>query len=262
MRDTTLILLLGLTIISCTPKSDTKNEIADQESTSTSDTLTIGERTNGLTTVYDSINGKPIFTLYDNILVDCSEPFKGWYGILLYMEIDTAEYKTMDKLEKGRKLISDGRTIGEVLTEMPAYGATDYKSAWLRLEGAIRQENIKSETIIESAIQQYNTQIRSRNIRDYRQFINDFQLDSTQQFGLYMFFYNYESSLDDPSPLYRLGLLFKNDSLKAIVHSRPFEMEGTTDRKLHRGFNCLVYPDMVDSAKFRETFNTFIHQVD
>src|SRR5258708_724511 len=183
MRYQTLTLVLGLLIISCSPTREKEKGSVDSKNASTKKPSTLGERTNGLTTVYDSIKGRPIFTLSDNVLVGCSESYNNWFEILLFTDISLDEYEKIDKLEKGKKLIAGDKVIGEVLTEMTAYGPTNYREAWIRLSGFIPKENIKPGTIVEFALRQYNVRVsNARVIKEYREFINDFGLDSTDQF--------------------------------------------------------------------------------
>lgn len=263
-----------MTLIACSTQSnDQKNSAANKEPLKTDsvenpDNNTpsfepiIGERIDGPANIRDTINGKLLFTLYDNTLVTCTPVQNDWYVIGLTMDIDTSEYE-INELKKGRKIIVDGEEIGEILSDFTVSTGTNYKMTWAELVGYTHKDNIKPNVIIESVLPDYITEAgNDRTIKSLEPLIENFELAKDDQFDGYTVYYNYENWIDDPSPMWRIGLTFRDDRLIAILHSRPIDVEGTTDHKLDRGFGCLTFNDIENADDIINMFNRFVNSVD
>jgi hypothetical protein len=99
-------------------------------------------------------------------------------------------------------------------------------------------------------------------LKAFENFIDNFNLQKDDQFEGYVVYFNYESWLVDPSPMWRIGLVFQNEILVGILHSRPLRIIGTKDYKLDSAFDCLLYNDTKNKEKLIQTFNLFVNSVD
>lgn len=241
---------------------DSQEIPADQAQREDTTEPIIGERIDGPANVRDAINGKVLFTLNDNVLVSCTPLEKDWYSVGLLMEID-AEELDAKKVRKGRKIIIDGQEAGEIKMDMTAPAWKDDKAAWAELIGYTHKDNIKAATIIENALAEYAEMAgNNRTIEVFENFIQNFELEKADQFQGYTIYYNYENWIEDPSPMWRIGLVFRKGRLVSILHSRPLDIDEATNHKLDRAFDCLVYDDVEQSEEIIEMFNGFVNSVD
>ncbi|MCB0632869.1 MAG: hypothetical protein R2824_03640 [Saprospiraceae bacterium] len=222
----------------------------------------IGERIDGPANIRDGINGKLLFTLNNDVLVSCTPLENDWYSVGIFMDIDTSEL-TISTVKKGRKIIVDGKEVGEIKSDMTVYPRRGYPKVWIELTGHTHKDNIKPGTIIENALVDYlRSSGNGRTIAQLQPFIQQFELERSDQFKGYTLYTNYENWLDDPSPMWRIGLVFRNDRLVSILHSRPLDIAETTDYKLLRGFDCLVYNDVANPEEIVMKFSLFVNSVD
>jgi hypothetical protein len=221
----------------------------------------IGERIDGPANVRDAVNGKLLFSLEDHVLVACT-PLEGdWYKVGVQMEIKKEEFG-IDRLQKGRKILVDGKEVGEILAETEVVTGMG-KHAWAELIGYTHKDNIKPSSIIENVLQSYlQTDGNSRMMQDFKPFIQQFELELTDQFEGYQIYYNYENWIEDPSPMWRIGLVFQENKLVAILHSRPLSIPNTENHPLDRGFDCLTYNDFEKAKETVALFDTFVNSVD
>lgn len=265
-------------LLACSSKSKKgpdpieSNESIEIDTTQNDDTISlietdevlqpiIGERIHGPANIRDTINGELIFTLYDNTLVTSTEPEHGWYMIGLMMDIDTSEFG-IDHLEKGRKIIVGGKEVGEIKSDLEVSTATTRREAWATLVGYTHNDNLREETIVEREILKYFENGGDRSFGGLMDIIDRYDLEADDQFVGYTVFYNYENWLDDPSPMWRIGLVFENDRLISILHSRSLPVPGASDYALDRGFNCMVFDDVEYHDYIVAKFNRFVNSVD
>jgi hypothetical protein len=222
----------------------------------------IGERIDGPANIRDQINGKLLFSLNDHTLVNCTPLQNDWYQIGLLMDIEAGQ-SGMLEISEGQKIRVDGREVGEVKSDMSVYSGTDGEKSWAELIGYTHKDNIKPESIIETALSEYMSTVdNERSVAQLQDFIQQFQLEKNDGFEGYTIYYNYENWIEDPSPMWRIGLVFQNNRLVSILHSRPLEIAGTNDHRFNRGFDCLTYKDVDNSSEIVKMFRQFVNSVD
>lgn len=251
------LIVISVFISSC-GKRQSENEL--------SKTAIIGERINGFTPVRDTINGKIVFALFDSTLVDCTPLRNGHYQIGLMVEISNEEYeKNNTTFEKGREIFINGKQVGVVVEPVEISTSSTGEKSWAALVGYVDEKYIYAETIIENFFIKYVEDLSDdRTMEELQNFIATFCLDKDNRFSPFITYANYENWIDDPSPMYRLQLIFKNDHLIGFVHSRPISISNTTDHKLARGFQVAFYDDVDKTLvdQFVKKFNDFVSVAD
>lgn len=248
---------------STTTSTDTSKNSSNQTSSKTAVTAPmIGERIDGPANIRDAINGQLLFTLYDHTLVNCTALKNNWYTVGLLMDIGKGE-AGIKEVKKGRKIMMDGKEVGELKADMEVYTGSNDKEAWAELIGYTHKDNIKPESIIENALAAYLSKIEGdRTSGKYQNFIRQFDLEKSDQFEGYTLYYTYENWIDDPSPMWRIALVFQKDRLVSILHARPLKAGNTTKHKIGRGFGCLTYNDIENSKEIVDMFKQFVNSVD
>lgn len=215
------------------------------------------ERIDGPANIRESIGGPVLFTLNDNVMVTCGPLQDDWYPVAVAVELDSATIANQ-KLRAGPILDLDGEVIGEAINE------TDLSVTWeLSLFGYTHKSNIRPETIVENALLGHLSATESqRDYASFRFFLSEFEFENHDYLGRYDTYALYETGMEDPSPMFRLGLVFDHDKLVAVLHSRPLVLPGSTNYELDRGFDCLVYDDVVDPGDLVSAWNNFVNSVD
>ena len=149
-------ILLVTSILSCNSEQTEDNTVNEIENTKTEVSETkgtefiIGERIDGPANIRNKPNGEILFELRDNALVEvATKSDNGWYKILIYADIDYNEYE-MDSIQKGRPIILDNDTIGEILKSHDVSTGQGGDFAYAMLFGYTHENNIKPETVIEN----------------------------------------------------------------------------------------------------------------
>ncbi|NHN24693.1 hypothetical protein FIA58_003305 [Flavobacterium jejuense] len=254
------LILMVFCFISCLSEKKQEEE-QEKENTNLKEEITtpketepiIGERIDGPANVRDTIDGEVLFTLYDNTFVESTPKENDWNKIGILPTNPKSDFEN-DHLKKGVKIIVDGQIVGETKKDVELS---------MGLIGYTHKENIKAHSIIENILMDlFKKQKNKRNLEDFKSFITNFKLEKETQFEGMTVYYNYENWIDDPSPMMRIGLVFKNKNLVAILHSRPLTIEGTKDNKLDYAFDCLTFTDVKDADEIVKIFNHFVHSVD
>ena len=248
-----LILIFELFLCICAAGINGNRTNMNADSISQDKEPIIGERIDGPANIRDTINGEIIFKLYDNVLVVCTPPKNGWHIIAIEPTNPPSDY-SKNFIKKGTKILVGNLVVGEAIQNA---------EVTFGLRGYTQEANIKPETIIENALtpllQKLDT---TRSLLNFQKFINNFQLRKDDQFKDYTVYYNGENWIEDASPMHRIGLVFQNNRLVAILHSRPLKIINTIDYRLDRAFNCLVYNDIKKPDKIVQMFNNFVNSVD
>jgi hypothetical protein len=177
-----------------------------------------GERIDGPANVRFEPNGDLAFSLNDNVLVDAGPIKDGWAEIKLTIEIPF-NVKNSYSPDSGNAIIDIiGDTLGFIIGNVMTSIATGDKSAWCTFYGYTHENNIIKESIIENIVSQNLNSIELTHL-DWFDFIEEFQLEKFDSIGGYEIYMNYESI--NPSPGFRIALLFENYNLVGILHSRP-----------------------------------------
>lgn len=256
--------LLLLTVACKTEPKDQQVEQTEVSPTAVSnhESPILGERTQGRVLIFDKADGIPLFELYDNVLVESTPAQDDVVQILVYADLKPEEIN-LEKLEEGRYLVAAGDTIGKVLKTLEA-NTGQGEHTFAMLMGYTSLKNIKPETIIENDLVQ-TLKVNSKDFSDWEGFIKKYDL-SPKGFDYKNFesYYNYENSIEDPSPGFRIVLLFEAKKLVGIVHTRPMSLDGFSTQKLDRGYSVSFVTDFPQKQQkdFIKYANNWLASVD
>lgn len=225
----------------------------------------LGERTEGTVTLLDTVNGKEIADISDNVLLLTGVPVNGWAAVMVETEINVAQEKSQ-LLKKGQSLRAGNKVTGKMLADVTVennYTAHDGRRIAV-LYGYIPVDKIKEGSVIEKALSQYLQAHAERLLPDMKDFIKKFQLEPTHVNGPYQEYMNYESGVEDPSPGYRIVLVFYKNKLIGVVSSRGLKLKDAKHYALDREYHGYFYSD-TDAAirqAYITMFNDFINAAD
>jgi len=226
--------------------------------------LIIGERIDGPANIRNKPNGDILFEINDNALVEVTtKPENDWYEILVYADIDYDEYP-LDSVLKSRHIIVNNDTIGKVIKSHSVSSGQGGDFAFAMLFGYTHKNNIKPETVIETVFKK-NLAENGRDFSDWIRFIETFKLDNDAvSYESFESYYNYENTIEDPSPGFRVVLLFEKQRLIGLIHSRELHIDGTKTHKLKWSYYVTFFDDYAQTgqAKFVDYMNEWIQGVD
>jgi len=253
------LILSFILIASCTSKTTTSplsNEVKDD--------FYVGEKIDGPANIRDSINGNLLFELFDNVEIQSADFKNDWCEIGLFVKLNEKEYKN-GKVEKGKDLINyDGQIIGKTLKEVTTWTDISNKDGYYGfIAGFTHKNNIKKESLIENILIDY-LKTNSRNKNDFVSFIDKYEFEKREDILNYQCFYVYENWITDPSPGFRVCLLFQDNILQGIFHSRNIQIPNTTHYKLNNDFNVLFFDDYpkTKQVEFVNYMNEWLNSVD
>lgn len=269
MKKLTYIIIL-ISILSCNSKKtnekkldkieDKRTEVSEPKESQ----LIIGERIDGPANIRNKPNGDILFELNDNALVEVSsKPENDWYEVLVFADIDYNEFG-MDSILKDRPIIVNNDTIGKVTKTHYVSTGQGGNFAYAMLYGFTHKNNIKPETVIETIFKK-NLTDNGRDFSSWKKFIETFKLDNDAVgYEAFESFYNYENSIEDPSPGFRIVLLFKKQRLIGLIHSRELQIENTVTHKLNWSYYVTFFDDFAEreQLKFVDYMNEWIQGVD
>lgn len=223
----------------------------------------LGERVRGPVEVLEKPGGALLFTLADSTLVTCAAPEGGWCAVGLYMDLPPGQYGT-DTLRRGRKIMVKGIAAGAIVNDLPVTPSTAGPERWAELTGYVPADRIYPFSVIETTLKRYMDTVRGRTVEALQPFIRSFGMEEDEALTPYLTYFTYESWINDPSPLPRVQLVFLNNKLIGVVHSRPLRLHRTAGHVLERGFRVLFFDDVPKDVKedFIRRFNGFITSVD
>ena len=226
--------------------------------------LIIGERIDGPANIRNKPNGDILFELNDNALVEVTtKPENDWYEVLVYADIDYNEFG-MDSILKERPIIVNDDTVGKIIKSHYVSTGQGGDFAYAMLYGYTHQNNIKPETVIETVFQK-NLAENGRNYSEWKEFIKSFQLDNDAVgYEAFESYYNYENTIEDPSPGFRIVLLFEKQRLIGLIHSRELQIENTMTHKLNWSYYVTFFDNYPEKGqlKFVDYMNEWIQGVD
>lgn len=225
----------------------------------------LGERIDGPANLRDTINGKKILSLNDNILIETSPPIGQWLTVGLYVKLTKQQLEEFNILPNDDIISTEGETIGKALDTVRVWmGQEDDGIGFIG--GYTHTNNIKKgtypETVLAKEIEKGNLSVNTLQL-----FMSDFRFspleyDQTLKLkGSYI----YESTVVDPSPRDRITLLFNNeDKLVGIVHSRHIKTNGFKTFSLIRGHSLTIISNVSDQQikDWKNKLITFYNSID
>lgn len=221
------------------------------------------ERIDGPANVRQTINGEVILSLNDNVKVDIGENKNGWYKIAISVTLTEEQFKN-DILKRGAKLYN-GRNeeIGVVLKDFSVSstfsgGGAPGVPKWYggEIYAYTFKSNIRPESIVEPVISELINSNKTdltlsvfKEHMKYFGYVDGLRIRDMDKYKTYMI---YESIIDDPSPLDRIRLVFENENLIAVIHSRALTLTGFEMVPIERGRKLTLIKKF--SPQDKETF--------
>jgi hypothetical protein len=180
----------------------------------------ISERINGPANLRDTINGRIILSLEDNIAVSSYPAPTFWYQIALEADITTTQFKNRT-LTKGTSLFLKSQKIATVLQDIYLQSENlknDKGKYSIFLFGYTTKNNIKPETQPEYALSTILKQASEYPVTRFMNFINGYLIGKSKicDFECYQLDYGIVAG---PSSPIRLILVFYNKKLIGVVHA-------------------------------------------
>ena len=139
--------------------------------------MIISERIDGPANIRDTVNGKVIFQLVDNIPVSATEQTGKWLQVGI--EVDITE-EQMDKhfIKAGSKIYINRKEAGQTMEDLQISTLTGRDGPKGILTGYTAINNIKPGTIIEDVFSSIvNASDDELKRSDFKRFIADFELE-------------------------------------------------------------------------------------
>lgn len=235
------------------------------------------ERIDGPANIRDTPKGETTFSLNDFVEVDISPLQGGWYELVIGIQLTKEQYEMNPTiLNKGTRLYNNSNEeIGVVLADIRVSGKMTAGGApgipkWYgaELHGYTFKSNIRPESIIEPVVSQLISSNKANLTRQaFQKHLKEFNyqdglaIRDMPQYDTYMV---HESTLDDPSPLDRIRLIFHGEKLVAIVHSRELQLTDyeTIPIQRERKLTLLAHFDDKEKRNFIEKNNASYAGVD
>ncbi len=149
----------------------------------------------------------------------------------------------MDKLmiTKGSKLYVDGKEIGHTIKDVPLQGAFETERKLKgELVGYTSISNIRANTFPENAFMEIiNSNGNSLATNQFQKFFKNFEFRSFDSLMPHFKAYEIDENwIDDPSPLLRLWILFKDDKFYGVFHSRPLPLNSRPLKSAMLRYGC------------------------
>ena len=231
----------------------------------------VAEVINGPANIRAEPQKQVFLELYDSVDVRCTELKANWYQIAITIKITEDIYSSGQDIKKGDKLMDwNNKIIGVALTDIPPSCCSPWTSGGapgnpkrfgMDIFGYTFKDNIYSWSIPENPLNKLILENKNNlNLIAFKKYLSDFKFE---QSGLlkdlptlteYMI---YENDIDDPSPLDRIRVVFENQKLIAIVHSREIDSKQweTVDISRSRKLTIFSLPKNIDKKTFIDLNN-------
>lgn len=242
-----LLSLFSITACDTNPEKNEETELVNKELDEPEYFEILGERIDGPANVRDEANGKILFVLYDDELVEAAEPAGEWLEIGIFIAL-TEQQQIDFRLNPNTPIYDDfGREIGKTVDTVELMMAG---SSGGFITGYTSRYNVKPHSVVERAL---FTEIKHGNtsLFSLEKFLWEFNFveydgHSDLKYKQLMI---YESFIVDPSPRDRMTLLFDNDhQLVGIFHTRDLSLEPYKTYKIVDGHSFTVIADLSDST--------------
>ena len=260
------LLLTGIVLLITACNSADTDKSASIPANNSSGELIISERIDGPANIRDTVNGKLLFVINDNVPVSANVPINNWLQVGVRIDLNK---KQLDSLfiSKGSKIFVNGKEAGKAIEDIHLGSGFEGKDGRLigELIGYSSSSNIKSATIPENILSAIINDNKSALTKDkFDRFLTDFEFTDYDSLLPNLKGYGMEDNwIDDPSPLARFWLLFEGDQLFGVFHRRPLNLTTGKTTKVERGFYfTALIEDEKRNKELVKAFNSFINSVD
>ncbi|MCG8578651.1 MAG: hypothetical protein MI866_01960 [Bacteroidales bacterium] len=205
-------------------------------------TYSFAEKIDGPANIRTNPKGIKLVSLFDNVLVDCTELRNNWYQVAISLRINESQYESRIPILKGDTLVNwKNEKIGIALMNIPDSLCFSWTSGGApgnpkifgaEIFGFTFKSNIRPESIVENDLvkiiiasnQELNKQLFYKHLEKFN-YTDGLNIAEMPEYETLMV---YENIIDDPSPIDRVRLIFEENQLVAIVHSRVLNLNYET----------------------------------
>ena len=113
--------------------------------------------------------------------------------------------------------------------------------------------------MFETNLSQYiHPELSGRDLNELDFLITKYCMDTLNNLMGYQGYYIYENMATGPSPGFRILMLFNEDNLEGIVHSRPLEIESSISHKINDEIDVTFFKDV--NMKQQSEFTLYMRE--
>lgn len=216
---TIAFLLMAFALFACNGEAENNSpETPPQWEAKNYEEYIVGELIDGPANMRAEPNGEILFELENNAVVDVAKysPVADWFLVGVFFQL-TPEQMKSGVLKAGDKIIQEnGAAFGTVKTEL---SPLMMREELAYIEGYTYKDNIQPESFVERKLENELATV-GREKKVLWAFCEKNRFEESDQFEGYEAYYFYENFPTDPSPGFRIMLLFQEDILQGVYHSR------------------------------------------
>lgn len=223
------------------------------------------EITHGTIDVYYKSKKQVAFKLFDNVKINCGDPEGKWISIMILLPSSKKFYVPDIKLKKGYSLIdSTGKKIGYVVSDsidiMPMYSKTTNRYE-MRFAGYITANDVRPSSVPENELCQIiKSNSTNLNFNVFKKFINEggltyYKDEIDKKYPHNKSYVVWYDPYVTANAIFRFQLIFNNDKLVAVFHSRKLVVTGYKDVKLRA--NYLLWAKNKDEKEMNAFIKTY-----
>ena len=224
------LLFIALCLFSCKNKFE---NITTNSAIDFTKELIKGERIDGPANVRSEVNGKLLFELQDQTLVETTPAKNNWLEVGVFCDPSILVGDDFYILPNKKMYDVTGAYFGITRDTVPVLFSGE---GYLFINGFTHQQNINQNTVPERVLENL-LKAEAKHFNDFYDFLIHFQfeVDESSLFKDLKAYTIPQSLLLDLSPSDRLTLLFKDDILLGYVHSRTITNSNFTTHDLIDG---------------------------
>ena len=205
------------------------------------------ERIDGPANVRSSSNGRILFTLSNNVEVECSKLKDDWFKISILLNL-SKQQKEVGFLKKGTRIFEDDILVFEAIEDVEIIMTSENGNLISgMIEGFTYHKNIQEESIVENQLEIILNSNDFITINHFKNHFKYFKYNKddviVENYDILEQYYLMESWIEDPSPKDRIRLLFSSNALASIIYSRELKKVGYKSYSLDNGMNILILKD-------------------
>ena len=223
-------LFIALCLFSCKSKLENKATNLDVDYTKE---LIKGERIDGPANVRSGVNGKLLFELQDQTLVETTPAKNKWLEVGVFCDSSLLEGDDFYILPNKKMYDVTGAYFGITKDTVQVLFSGE---GYLFINGFTHQQNINQNTVPERVLEKL-LKAEAKHFNDFYDFLIHFQFEVDER-SIFKGLKSYtipQSLLVDLSPSDRLTLLFKDEIVLGYVHSRTITNSNFTTYDLVDG---------------------------